>query len=296
VSQAGGWFGCADSARLRADPLIGTAPYALGWLLIEHPGPWKPEALAGSGIAPHVRRVLADAARSSGSRILLIRRPGRQRSGDDRRWAAVSSARGTTWGRWADEEDLLAAADALAAPGSAARVRDPILLVCAHGLHDTCCAVRGRPVTAALADLWPTQTWECSHVGGDRFAANVVILPDGAYYGNLDGATAVATVREHLAGRLALPHLRGLAGFAPVVQVGVGAAHEHFGPWGAGEVTLIASAEQVPHRRWQIDLHSPTGPLRAVVSISTRPHARLTCRAPLDSSATEFHLDSLTRL
>ena len=48
---------------------------------------------------------------------------------------------------------------------------EPMLLVCTHGVHDTCCAVRGRPVAAALARRWPEATWECSHVGGDRFAA-----------------------------------------------------------------------------------------------------------------------------
>ena len=67
----------------------------------------------------------------------------------------------------------------------------PILLVCTHGVHDTCCALRGRPVAAALAARWPGQVWECSHVGGDRFAPNVVVLPDGFYYGNLDPETAV---------------------------------------------------------------------------------------------------------
>ena len=58
-------------------------------------------------------------------------------------------------------------------------------------------------MAAALAEHWPEAVWECSHVGGDRFAANVVVLPDGFYYGQLDPESAVATVRSHLTGAVA---------------------------------------------------------------------------------------------
>ena len=49
-----------------------------------------------------------------------------------------------------------------------------LLLVCTHGRHDACCAERGRPFAAALAQVAPEETWEVSHIGGDRFAANVL--------------------------------------------------------------------------------------------------------------------------
>ena len=61
----------------------------------------------------------------------------------------------------------------------------PIYAVCAHGTHDACCAIRGRPVAAALDQLRPGRVWECSHVGGDRFAANVLVLPSGVLYGRV---------------------------------------------------------------------------------------------------------------
>ena len=43
-------FRCADAARERADPLAGSAPPAQRWLLLEHPGPWRIDAVAGAGI------------------------------------------------------------------------------------------------------------------------------------------------------------------------------------------------------------------------------------------------------
>ena len=32
--------------------------------------------------------------------------------------------------------------------------------------------------------------WQSSHIGGDRFAGNVVFLPEGLYYGRVEPAEA----------------------------------------------------------------------------------------------------------
>ncbi len=123
----------------------------------------------------------------------------------------------------------------------------PILLVCTHGVHDTCCALRGRPVAAALAARWPDQVWECSHVGGDRFAPNVVVLPDGFYYGNLDPETAVGAIRRHLGGEVVVEHLRGMARFAPPVQAAAAAVFDRCGPLGADDVRVRSVRQIGPH-------------------------------------------------
>ena len=86
----------------------------------------------------------------------------------------------------------------------------PLLLVCTHGKHDRCCARYGRPLYQALAeqadDGW---VWQSSHVGGDRFAGNVVVLPDGLYFGRVEPADAWSLLDEYLAGRIDLEHYRG---------------------------------------------------------------------------------------
>jgi hypothetical protein len=292
VSSPARWFGCADAARQRLDPLTGTAPYARGWLLIEHPGPWRVDALAGSGIAVEVLSQLDDAARASQSRILLIRRP-RGRPHANRRWAAVHPTRGTVWGHWHHDSDLLAAARALLNPEPDGDRETPLLLVCTHGVHDTCCSVRGRPVAAALAKEWPEYAWECSHVGGDRFAANLVVLPDGAYYGNLDADSAVEAVRRHLSGYLDLPHLRGLATLTPIAQSAVTAVHEAHGPWRIEAVQVI-SVRETTGPGWHVTMTSPAGQLVAEVRTSLRPAGLLTCRAVADTSALEYRVTELS--
>ena len=101
--------------------------------------------------------------------------------------------------------------------------------VCTHGRHDTCCAERGRPVAAALAAAHPELTWEVSHIGGDRFAANALVLPHGLYYGRLDADSVVGVADAHLDGRLSLEHLRGRSGLGTTLQYAEIALRRHLG-------------------------------------------------------------------
>lgn len=309
-------FRCADTARERRDPPLGTAPVASSFLLIEHPGPWRFDALTGAGWSTEVVAAITAAVRASRGRVLLIRRPGRRVPSDRRSWAVTRIGGTTIWGSWRREADLLAAAETLAGGGSPADPsesdavataggpahhavtvsEEPLLLVCAHGQHDTCCALRGRPVAAALAVHWPEATWECSHVGGDRFAANLVTLPDGTYYGDLDAGSAVEVVRGHLDGRLAARHLRGSVRWPPAAQAAVGEIHRRHGPYrpdgvradswsalGPGRWRVTTSATD--GRRWQLEVGS-----------RRREAARLTCAATQDTFATTYDISAVEEL
>ncbi len=284
-------YRCADAARLRDDPIVGTAPPARRWLLLEHPGPWRVDALAGLPMSPAVRHTLLHAAAHAHARILLIRRPGRDRFGVQRRWYVVDEDGGTVTGGWHSEDDLLTAAAAVEAPAPTGGDREPFLLVCAHGVHDVCCAIRGRPVAEALAGRWPERVWEVSHVGGCRFAPTVVVLPDGFYYGDLDGDAAVPTIQRHLAGDVATEHLRGIARFAPPAQAAVVEAYRRLGPLAPGAVH-VAMPTGIPHGETTVDLEVAGRPevYRAVVRAEQRPPAQLTCRAGRETSATQYEL------
>jgi (2Fe-2S) ferredoxin len=86
----------------------------------------------------------------------------------------------------------------------------PLFLVCTHGKHDPCCARKGRPLFEALAEqLDPEWVWQVTHIGGDRFAGNLVCLPHGLYYGRVAREDAVGVLDEHFDGRVALEHYRG---------------------------------------------------------------------------------------
>ncbi len=282
---------CSDEARRRDDPLVGTAPPARRWLLLEQDAGWSSAAFEGMSLDPDVKRALAAAAAAAGARIMLIRRPGRRTSPVclEHAWCVVDAgaADPVTWGSWAYADDLDSAVQLLrerAGSGTAAPPLRPaspepeLLLVCTHGRHDVCCATRGRPVAATLAQRWPEATWECSHTGGDRFAANVVVLPEGVVYGGLDPDSARDVVAAHHEGRPSTAHLRGVAGHPPPVQAALAAVHEARGPlpWGAVH-PVLNTTEGDGHR---VLVATPAGLLEVLVQTQVVPARQLTCSAP----------------
>ena len=284
---------CATLARRRGDPMLGTAAPGRRWLLIEHPAGWARAALDSSGFTPALADLLQRTALEIGGRVLLVRRPGRRAhrdvTVDPLRWAVVDVDGSQRWGTWRTEADLEEAAWVLRVDGrpAAAETHPPLLLVCTHGTHDVCCAMRGRPVAAALAAVWPEQTWECSHVGGDRFAANLLMLPDGTVYGGLDATDAVQTVRQHLAGAVSPEHLRGFSPYPPVVQAALAAVLRERGPAAATDVRP-RSVHEAGAGEWVVGV-AGQAPLPATSTVrvrrSVQPPARLTCAAQRDEPA-----------
>jgi hypothetical protein len=89
---------------------------------------------------------------------------------------------------------------------------DPLYLVCAHGKRNVCCARLGAPLAQALAARHPGPVWETTHVGGHRFAANLVLLPHGLYYGPVTVALAAAAIDAYQRGSVVVDRYRGRAG------------------------------------------------------------------------------------
>jgi hypothetical protein len=207
--------------------MFATAPPAARFLLVEVPGPWGRSAPSDSRLDHYSSGRLADRALRAGVRILLVRRPGRHAQPPQdapRAWALADTRDGRSsvrWGAWRHEHELLEVDLGPSGRPDADRAGGPqhLALVCTQGRHDLCCAVRGRPVALELARAAPLwDVWECSHVGGDRFAANLLLLPSGEMFGGLDPASAVAALQAFDAGLLDLPHHRGRVGRSAVEQ------------------------------------------------------------------------------
>jgi hypothetical protein len=159
---------------------------------------------------------------------------------------------------------------------------EPVFAVCTNGRHDACCAERGRPVAAALAAAYPEQTWAISHIGGDRFAANVLVLPHGLYYGRLEADSAVAMAERHVAGELDFDHLRGPS-YAPMpVQYAEVALRRELDEPGLGAVrpTGWSAGDGVTTARFA----TPRGPYVVRVRTIPGPPCRLTCQAGRDNA------------
>ena len=67
-------------------------------------------------------------------------------------------------------------------------VRD--VVVCTHGSRDVCCGKFGYPVYDLLrrrhARRGEVRVWRSSHIGGHRFAPNLIDYPEARYWGHLE--------------------------------------------------------------------------------------------------------------
>jgi hypothetical protein len=271
---------CADLSRENGESLAATASRIDRWLLVEYRGLWTSDAVAGSGLSDQVKAHLREQLRAAGrGRLLFVRRPDRRRREGLAAYAADSRAGREALSRFELEshEDLRGLD--LLDPGAGARVRHPLFLVCTHGKHDPCCARYGRPVYDALRDeLDPEWLWQTTHVGGDRFAGNLVCLPEGLYYGRAEGAAAPVILDAHLAGRIELDFYRGRSIYPFAVQAAEREVRRTTGLTGIGDLVL-RSAEQVDEK-WNVVFQTGGEQHAVEVEPELGDFTYLTCSAP----------------
>ena len=177
-------------------------------------------------------------------------------------------------------------------------VSRPLLLVCTHGRHDRCCAIWGRPVATALAAARPEQTWECSHLGGDRFAANLVVLPHGLYFGQLNSREALTIADALATGSVPAGQVRGRSSLSLPAQ-----AAQHYARLALGRERLddlLPTRQERTGGDWRVLLVGSAGP-DVEVDVSYDPAgergaALLTCGAAEAKTAPVFRLVAIRPL
>lgn len=292
-----GWLPCSDRALERGDPLPGTAGLGERWLLVEIESGWGRHAFFDSDLDPALGAAIVARAEEAGIRPLAIRRT-RLRAPERRgqstwRWALVDARPGREqirWGQVSDPAELLR----IPLDGSAGEPSDaPVYAVCTHARHDQCCAVRGRPVVEVLAARHPELTWECSHLGGDRFAATMILFPHGLLYGRVDSDRAEDVVARHADGRVVPDLLRGRTSLSTVAQ-----AAEAFARTATGDDAIDAfralSEHAHPHG-WTVRLAHGDERLTVEVGERLSPPLLSTCSATVAHPVREFVPGSVSR-
>lgn len=206
----------------------GSAVHVDMWLLLEYPRPWKPKALQDNDL-PDAVNVHMDAltqqalAHGVRLRIQFIK----QASSADIKYPRAFLADGrearislqqtelpsySEFGNFSLDEIMLGQL-----PDGHA-VEEEIFLVCTNGQRDLCCARFGLPLYEALAFEHAQRVWQTTHVGGHRFAPNLLCLPSGLLYGHVMPDIAQDIVAQHEQGEIALPNLRGRSASPPAKQ------------------------------------------------------------------------------
>lgn len=268
------WQRCSLLALAGDEQLAGTAPLARRWVCVEQRGAWP------SDLSTHPEPALAALATTPGWRLLLIRRPGRRgEAGVPLRVFLADTSPGashiTTFTVGGPEELAGLVLPGPDEPLPGLLVHDPLLLVCTHGRRDRCCAVDGRALALSVVDAGEQHVWECSHLGGHRFAPTALVLPTGYAYGRLDPATAIAARKAAFPGEVDTTLCRGRSTWSPAGQVAELAVRAATGIRDADALQVVDTAGGAviaarDGRRWAVDVSPIAGSPRPL-SCGTDP-------------------------
>lgn len=283
VDASGRWR-CSLAARARGDQLAGTAVPASRWFLVGHRGPWERTA-AGTDPIPEIAAELGPALDAVGARLQLVRRHGRAVDDGSPQPVFLVDVRAGTVHRatWSEPADLVDLARRLDEPSGLEPHTEPLVLVCAHGKKDKCCAIEGRVVAAVLDDLMPGAVWETTHLGGDRFAGNVAYLPEGSMYGGLDGTSAPRVLLGHVEGQVDLDHWRGRSVWSSPSQVAVADVLRETGGRLADITRVRATDDGLDS--WDVSVHLGDAERTRRISRRMGPPRRLTCQVEMKQAA-----------
>jgi hypothetical protein len=264
---------CAAASATAGEQLAGTATEAADWLLVEVGGAWGRDAVADTPLPDEVREVLG----SFRGRAGLIRRSGRRPGAP----LTVLRAEVAEEGGCIVRSELRSLDDLVAPPSLEGRRLDaPVVLVCTHGRRDACCARLGVPLVEALAPrLGAGLLWQASHLGGHRFAPNVVVLPEGVQLGRVpvERAEEVAVaIRER---RIPLDLYRGRVLYPAHVQAAEVAVRVATACNRVDDVTLLEDAGE------RVSFATPHGERCARVERRDGPLVPASCGAEPEPTA-----------
>lgn len=223
------------------------------WIGLEVPAAWAAKAWESAEISAELRaHVDGFVERTDGARIQLIKPV----HAEARRERTVILA-STRQGRAAVTEIHVDALDDLRAwdldaamaelragrlPAGTRAPTRPIAWVCTNGKRDRCCAKWGLPVAEALAAEPTVATWQTTHLGGHRFAATLLWLPDGLCFGRLTADEIPDFVAAARSRRIArIERLRGRTAHGEAEQAAECLVREREGILGFDDVEVISS-------------------------------------------------------
>jgi hypothetical protein len=296
-------FYCSELSARSGERVFGTASTGEVWLLVEYPFAWGSKAMESSALSTAIKEHLAALLKTiPRSRLLFVKQDTPGSEGFN--FFVVRSRARNPYSvrlRLTDYKDLLDVNVAAIVAGDSTEggelTREPLFLVCTHGKRDKCCAKFGNPLYKSLREGASGESvWQSSHVGGDRFAANLVCFPHGLFYARVSEEEGARVASEYARGRIVLESFRGRACFAHPVQ-----AAEYFVRAETGLVGLddlrLAGRERAGALTWRVRFAEPEGGKIYEATVTSRASEFqnfITCHASEERRVTEFVLDGLS--
>jgi hypothetical protein len=254
------------------EPIAGTAQGEIErWIVLEDNDPWGAKVPLETNLPVAVRDWLKRLEAGPRTRVQLMRRPGRPRH--ERRTLLLARTPADASGRRLVELECTLAdlpsldPDELLDRAPATHELASVWLVCTHGARDRCCAKWGVALWEALREREGDRVWQCSHLGGHRFAPTAMALPSGLVWGRLALDEVGALVDDSAAGRVgALPKLRGRSAHSSMLQAAECLVRMREGLAEDGALRVREIIPEDPGQRVRFD--GPDGVLEIVVELA----------------------------
>lgn len=292
------FFYCSEVSRRFAESTYGTASTGEVWLLVEYPYWWGAKAFDESALSPalkaHLNRALKTIPRA---RLLFIkqdRMPGRAFTVFVVRCRETNPSIVKLTIKNHDELlgiDLAASDESLSAGASA--FHSPLYLICTHGKRDKCCAKFGYPLYKALKKYTGDTVWQSSHVGGDRFAANLICFPHGLFYAHVTAEAGTKVIDEYGRQRLVLDKYRGRACYSHPAQAAEFFIRREAAIYGLNDLRYL-DYEPAGERAWRVHFASTVD--RKIHEAKIRGamsefQSYVTCHSMAEKSVIQYSLD-----
>ena len=197
--------------------MIGSAPHVGLWIFLEVRDVWEPKNLETNSL-PGVANDWLDDAMARGEaeglmpRVQFIRH--RRRSADP---LTVMIFRDGILRRQ-EIGDYRELTDINPLDSQMPQFEEALYFVCTHARRDICCSREGLPTWQRLDDLSNGRAWQTTHLGGHRFAPNVLTFPTARSYGRVRVDEVDAFFAAIEAGNVPTRFLRGNSALPPDAQ------------------------------------------------------------------------------
>ncbi len=212
-----------------AEPLLGTADVVDVWVLLEYRPAWQAKAIKHNELNPEVKAWLVDGIaklEAQGLRVRpqMVRQPEIDRPDtrlllyhQDRLHGGLLREFGAGTEGYTDLTTT--GIDELVADAQQGRIiEDAQYFVCTNGQRDRCCARFGLLTYAKLREVVGARVWQTTHLGGHRFAPNVLTLPQGVLYGRVVTEAVESFVDAVETGQMLSDYIRGRSCYPKHVQ------------------------------------------------------------------------------
>jgi hypothetical protein len=294
------FFYCSALSREVREQPFGTASTADAWLLLEYSSAWGARAFQESqltrAVKAHLKKALQAVPRS---RLLFIKRERETRSHltlftvrSTENDASIARVKLTNY-----EQLLSVNLAGILAGEEAAGVEfweRPLFLVCTHGKRDKCCAKFGYALYKSLRVDAGDDVWQSSHVGGDRFAANLICFPHGFFYAHVTADAGRQIISQYSQQIVSLNNYRGRCCYPSPIQAAEFFLRSESGLSGINDVRFL---DYVPitGNHWLIRFLSPQNGQTHEVYLKSRLSEfqnPLTCQAKEEKQVVQYSLSN----